>query len=999
MIQIRRQCALAATALTLAVASLTPVHAQDIGALVDGALKAMKAERWEEALELNKQAIGNRDPKQLKMLFSAKFGTIYYRKGICEMQLQKWDEAIESFETCYKEFPNGKDQGAARENPFEKMALLRWAEAATGGGDWQTGIDKFLQFLKERDPALDPYQQGPFHIKMAICYYNLDNVEEGNKHLQAAIDNKLTFPTPDNLIIAAFQELVGATLRSKDESPLLDFIAKNRGGLVVEPYLMQRYSKIFLKLAGDCVKAGLDHTAMTLYQFIPATDTAIDDLRARLKAMGPLQRLNDGANTLVRAELEKELADLEAERRSGRSVETIKLAVTAFLHEKNGNVRGANAAYLLLETFHSNADKREDNLFNLARTTSIVGSADDTRSYSEKFIATFPDSRHIPSLRRIMLASLFYDGEYEQCIEIAEPMKDALEPGTPEHDMCLHVLGGSYFFTTRFEEAQPLLDEHVKQYPESRFAMAAAYFQGSNQYRLGNWNKAGELLDAFIAKYPDSSENEYLALALFDRANCYSSLEQPDPALEIISRLVLEFPNASIIDQAYILRGNIEQLLKENPQRAEQAYLAALDSAASLNHRNIAGEALFWLINLIGQPESDRIKDAVPHADRFWSEFAEGSPFRASIAISQFPALAAVDRTDDGLDRLREMIVEHTRNDQTDVLEELIPAYTEAYLTKHTPEELRNHFFDFPDIRPTDTATRALLRVSVIGVFEKIARESEDENEKRSAIALVKVLFQQLKTDFDLKQLSTSILAQLGDFLRLRTATPREAIPYYDEVLAREDSEFRFRALLGRAKAYAESSAPEDIDKALADFGIVYAESDDNKQAEESLYRTVELLVAKGAYAEAAKQALVYLDERNFKTNSAKVGMLLARSFDQRKMMEDAISMYGQVWSGNNMGDISVSAPAIKRWMELSWQRNRSAKDARTKSDRQAAYESGAKYIKGTAPLKDKMTEEELKMWNEVEELVKNYEADPDIKTMAEIEREKEAAGGLRLIR
>ena len=109
--------------------------------------------------------------------------------------------------------------------------------------------------------------------------------------------------------------------------------------------------------------------------------------------------------------------------------------------------------------------------------------------------------------------------------------------------------------------------------------------------------------------------------------------------------------------------------------------------------------------------------------------------------------------------------------------------------------------------------------------------------------------------------------------------------------------------------------------------------------------------------------------------------------------------MYGQVWSGNNMGDISISAPAIKRWMELSWQRNRAAEAPRTPADRQAAYEAGAKYIKGTAPLKSQMTEEELKSWNEVEELVKTYEADPDIKSMAEIEREKKEAGGIRLIR
>ncbi len=994
---IRSHCAAALVACT----AFFTIHAhaqEDIGSVVDAALKAMQEEKWEEALNLSNQLTESRAPEQSRTLFGPRFGTIYYRKGIAEMKTGRWQEAMNSFETCYKEFPNPKD-ASGRENPFHKMALLRWAEAAIGAQEWQKAIEMFSLFIKERDRRLDTYPQGPFHISMAIAHYNLELVEEGNKHLKAAIDGKARFPTPDHLIVAAFQQLVTSAIRKRDQTAVLAFINENRGGLTIEPFISHRFSKLFLKLGGEAVQAGLEELAMALYQFIPPTQTAMDDVRARLRSLGPLQRLGDGTNLMVRADLERDIKDLEEELRSGRSVEMIKLSATAFLHEKNGNTGGAQAAYLLLENFHSNAENREENLYNLIRTTAVAGIPANTRIYAEKFLASFPDSAYLPAIQRMMLASQFYDGQYEACIEIAEPLIATLQPGTPEHDMCLHVLGGSYHYTGRFAEAQPLLDQHTKDYPESQFAMASSYLQGSNLFRLGNWLKAGEILDAFLAKYPDPAENIYLPFALYDRANCHSSLDQADPALELISRLVREFPSSSILDQAFLLRGNIEQSLNNNPELAEQAFLAALDTAVNLHHPVIAGEAISWLINLIGAPDSPRLEEAAPFADRFWSEFADGSPLRARIAIDQLPALTAAGRREEAMERLREMIVESSRANDIEQLENLIPAYKDVYLATHNAEKLREHFFDLPGITEKDLATRALLRVSVIGVFEKIVRESEDAAEKRSARALVKVLFEQLKNDFPIDQLAPSILCQVGDFLRINTPNPREALAFYDEALRREDRDLRFRALLGRGNVNAASNNSGDIDKALADFTAVFEESEDKSQRETSLFRVVELLVAKKAYDEANKQALVYLDRENgFRKYSAEVGMLLALTFDKRNMIEDAIAMYMKVWSPNQ-GDIKIAAPAIKRWMELLWQRNRPSNDPNIPSDRQGAYEGGFKYTEITGPLKPQMTGDELKLWQEVEKLVKTYEGDPNVKSMERIRRERDAASGIRLRR
>jgi hypothetical protein len=363
------------------------------------------------------------------------------------------------------------------------------------------------------------------------------------------------------------------------------------------------------------------------------------------------------------------------------------------------------------------------------------------------------------------------------------------------------------------------------------------------------------------------------------------------------------------------------------------------------------------------------------------------------VAVAQVPAMDAVGRGEEALKRLQAVISEMAKNPEASGLEELINSYTEAYLLKHTPEELKEHYYNFPEIRSSDKAARALLRVAVIGVFEGVSKKSQDEARKRSADAMIKVLFQELKTDFAVKDLTNFILVKVGDYLRNNTATPREALPYYDEALSRQDQAYRFGALLGRADVYGRSSNAADIDKGIEDFNRVYADSQEKSEREFSLFRIIELLMAKKDFAKAADQAKVYLDREKtgFMKFSPQVGLLLAKSFEERKMEDDAISMYVKVWSAH-MGNIKVSGPAMLSWMQISWDRNKPSTQPGTPGDRQGAYEGGAKYLELTGRFKDKMVETDRELWNEVEKLVKTYEANPDIKSMEEIKKEKEAA-------
>ena len=108
-------------------------------------------------------------------------------------------------------------------------------------------------------------------------------------------------------------------------------------------------------------------------------------------------------------------------------------------------------------------------------------------------------------------------------------------------------------------------------------------------------------------------------------------------------------------------------------------------------------------------------------------------------------------------------------------------------------------------------------------------------------------------------------------------------------------------------------------------------------------------------------------------------------------MNDDAISMYVKVWSAH-MGYIKVSAPAVEAWMTLSSKRNRTSDKPGVANDRQGAYEGGYRYLELTGRFKDKMTDEEVKLWERVQKLTDQYEADPNVKSMEQVLKEKEEA-------
>jgi tetratricopeptide (TPR) repeat protein len=347
----------ATCAVWLALTAAAFPQGAELSRLMDEGRAAMEKKDWQQALELHTQAVtrfGQEDPLRE---FGAQFGAVFYHKGVCEMKLGKWTDAMGSFEICYRDFPNsGKDQG----NPFQILALCKWGEAAMGAGQWELAASRFAKFVSERDRTRDKFPRGSFYVNAAICQYKLGRIPEGNENLEIAIRNKVDFPTPESGIIAGFQALVGAAIAGRNEQALLDFIGRNRGALVPDPPANAGDANVFLKLAGDALAAGMQRAALAVYQFIP-----------------PASKRVAGAD----------------------APDSIRLAAIALIHEKAGNVRGAYACYLQLEANHPGASNREANLYQLIRTASVIGEFQAARMHAGKLRRDFPGSAFLEELR------------------------------------------------------------------------------------------------------------------------------------------------------------------------------------------------------------------------------------------------------------------------------------------------------------------------------------------------------------------------------------------------------------------------------------------------------------------------------------------------------------------------------------------------------------------------------------------------------------------------
>ena len=1010
-------------AITLAGASLVGMAPNQVSALeiqeaVPLGIKAMRESQWEQAQAIFAEVVGTYAGDRSKRLFGGRFGVIYYNKGFSELKIagslerlggeenaakavEYYNLAKQSFADCYTVPSDSKGK-----NLYHKKSLLYKGQAQQALGEYQNALDSYKKFIAERE-VRDKYSPGMFNINLAICHFKLEKplVKEGIGFFETALKNKERWNTPNAAIVSAFQALTKAVITSKNERALVDFLNQNRSAITLRPYQMVQFGPFFQKLATEALAADMQEASFNLFALIPGTEVAMSDLgilKEKL-ALYPRSGIKDGLDLIYKEQIAKWYKDLRTKDRAGDPPEVLALTALAFTHESSGNIRGAFAAYEQLELYFNKSSRREDNLYNLVRAAQAINEVLTTEKYAQIFLKNFSDSEYCESVRNMMLSSLFASGEYAKCELVAAKMIDDLPKPSLQHDVCLHVLGGSRFYLGKFTEAHPDLEQHLKMYEESKFRLAASYFEASNLSQLQIWEQAGVKLDAFLKTYSDPAENLFMAFALYDRANVHFTLDEKEQALVNLNRIESEFKGSNVEDVAYNLKGNILQTLSKF-EEAKQYYLKALELSKYRDNGIVQGEALYYLVALLGSEKvgkepNPNMKDAIPFYDEFWKGY-QNSPYKAQVAVAGLPALIEAGRFDEALSNVQGVIAEMSKQESPAGLEGAIGSYTKYYLLSQkekglepsdAADKLKEHYYTFPGIDAEDIRTLAMLRIAVIGVYEASLKTADKEGSEALVSrnqARITAAFKDLKTSYPVEKLSNFVLVRVGDYLRTKSTAPRQALPYYQERLKRPQPNGRVSAEFGIADIFGKAGSSAEMDSAIKMMqGIIQPKDSTKKNRDQASSRIVHIYAKQGKWAKVITDGKQYLAK--YSKDRAEVQSLLAQAYKEEKMYSECIATNMSIFSSNT-SNWDVSVPAIDTATTLMWDHG-AGRDG--KSKQQLAYEVAGRYIKSSRAAydknKDEMTDIVRTTWKRIDARVQKWEDSGTIQSFADMAKVK----------
>ena len=968
------------------------VQAQNVQKVFTESIEMMKTSDWSGALASIDGFLSRMDDAKAMKLHGPMFGVFHYNRAICLDNLGDFKGAMAAYDTCHLKFPNG---GGKSENFYFVYSLFKKGETAMKAEDYEVAVQSYGAFLGsyKGDKASAKTNWGSFFVNYGVALLKTGDKEKGMEMIEKALKNKEKFAIAPATIYKAFDALSAVAIENNDERSVLKFLKDYKSALLSDPAAVSQYARGMIGKVSQAIQADMEVLPVELLSLVPNTQTSLNNLKAQagtLEGATFSKAIRDGYIFLTPDYIQKLLASTQAQAGSDEPNEAYTLNLSAYLWSRAGNNNAAYSAYKELEESYPKAKNREENLFALVQMANAVGYVKEANAYGNTFLTAFPDSDKIEKVKRLMLTGLYRDRKYAECIEVAEELMPNLEKGSEAHEVALFVLGGSKFYTGDISAAQKLLTQHGEEYPKSAFIIESSYMEASSCSRLGQFDKAIGKLENFLEKYK-SDNTAFYPYALFDRANAAYSTNDNKTALTKIDDLEKGYRSTPIMAAAFNLKGNVLESEKDY-SRAEEYYNRGLTKAGESSDKRVASESVFYLINLLSDypGEGDRYKDAAKYYDQFWADYAKDSPYQAQVAVQGYNALKEIGRADEGLNKMEDIVNTVAKLPGQPQLEALVNTYRDNYLEANGIVELKKKFNDFKGVSEDDREALALIKISLIGAYEKEldkAKKKRDEEGETKLQAGIKVVFNELKNEFKPTSLTPAALSKVGTYIRTKTNTPRGGLPYYEEIIKRQDAAHTNQARFGIADILAGSAKGAEQAKASTLLAEIFKnEGVRGKDRARALYRLIQLNESQNDWGGVKANALLFFKEK-YTYELSYVSFYYAQALDNLGEKELALTNYQKTYFGNQ-GFVPVAAPSLKRMMEIYWERNRPQvlgedKLVKTIGDRQFAYNSGWVYIDATKRSIDKMSDSEKRLRESVAGLVAQYAASKQIVDMA----------------
>ncbi len=869
------------------------------------AVQLMEESKWTEATSVLQTVVSDHGQNAMEY-YGPAFGLIYYHLGLCQLSLKKYPDAARSFEKTYKEFPNKipdnlKDKAPASRNHYHKVSIYRWGTAEQGAEEYAGALKLYEKFLADQ-PEKGTYSPAEVLINMGVCNAKLGKIPEATERLQKVYDNYDKIRTKEKWMLHnAFLDLAGQWIEKAMLGEGIAFMEKNDGPLRFSPYDSFQYgfNNKMLKLAQEASNGenNLDALALRFYTLIPRTEDALSELEDRKS----FERSDN-----AKSKIQEKIDQLEGTISAGTSVDIQGLRLLAFIYEKNNNFRGAYSIYDYLSRAFPNA-KTVDGKKNLhpeivyqaTRCAFSIGDLLSAQHHGMNFLNKYPGHELEPEVQSMLMEQLFRRGNYARCIEIATNILPKLPDNSPQQDLCLFCLGGSYYYDGQYEDADPILEQHATKYPTSGYLEESSYYRGANKVKLLEWTSALPLLEAWLTKYPESSLRSF---AILDVATCHFANDSLDQCLAKLDEIEQRYSSSEIYDRSLNLRGDVLQAQTEWPA-AQEAYLKGKSLAEQAGHFQVAAEALSQLVPVAIAQEN--FKDAATYYDEFIETYP-GNFLEPQVVATALTALTheSVGRGEEGLLKLENMIDQLGRQENAD-LEKAVTKYGDVSVKLLGGEATIEKLKAMSTKGGQPEAVLAWLLVSRIDIIEKELKEKDPAKSQ----AEIKAAFSELR-GFDKKVLAPYVLARIGVFLRDGNQID-QSVPWFNEIIERPGIESKDYAYNALAKIHLKALNASEQEKGLKYVDWVVNNSSNTQLQRESAYERASYYSRKNQWPNAEKHWTEFVKNKKWTgTFSAEAWYRLGESMEKNNKTSEALSPYTNLLA-KYASRIEYSIPAV----------------------------------------------------------------------------------------
>ncbi|NOY00508.1 MAG: tetratricopeptide repeat protein [Verrucomicrobia bacterium] len=762
------------------------------------------------------------------------FGGIYFDYGTALLQVFQWEAARDAFKTCVEDYPNPKagEKGTSKipsVNKRDKLAIFQWGYCEQQLKNPADALKLYQRYIESKpDPKELASVRNVYSLRKGGALISVGMVDQGEAEIRKLFENQKAWKVAPQFLMQGLLEL---SLGWIDQSSKLgkdvinqkanDFLNKYSKLLLVSPVDQARFGfgQRLKKLGFESAQAGLHVLALRYYSMIPTTDDILSDAKLRVIA------LPSGSSAVAAyAAIIKRYED-ELKKPDQSDLELMRLVAASW--DKLGNRTACRAVYTYLAENYLKSKARPEILHEAARFSTLLGDYSSAQYYGDKFMKEFPDHRLENNVATFMLQSLFTAREYATVLEVCDKVRKKYEAGDPARELADHLYGAALYFMGNHPEAQEPLDMYAEKYPDSGNREAALYWQASNYVILGKFPKAAGLFDVYLLEFPKS---KFLDLALFDRSACHFNLEEYEKCIAAVDRIKEERPESVVLDRALNIAGDAYDSMaaletedadrkSELTQQALDYFIGGIEEGKKRNNKGTVSEALARSADLSIRLE--KWEEAVKFYDAFFPDYEGALPWEPQISVFTMEALEKAGRAEDGLTQLEKMINfmgnQEPQDQDIDLLRQAIGSYSEASVRTRGPEKTADIFDSFPGVDTKNQALLTWLKIQKVIVLQGMRNGvKKDSPEYKEILAQIDKVFKEME-NYEIKNLSEFALQQIGIYLS-KTANPFLAVPYFEELLVREDDAFKAPADFELGRIEMRRSDTDSLNRARERF-------------------------------------------------------------------------------------------------------------------------------------------------------------------------------------